>query len=195
MKRAIVGILLTACLAGCNSGKRIAKANDALRVERETLKEQVTSLEAENAELKSKNSELNRRLESPLPEDVLDALPRVASVSLLRASSIESNEGQPTASFLLQTADGKGRFVQAVASVELRAVELGEQGEDARVIGERLVTPTELRESYASGFGGASYLLRVPLAQTPSSSVALRAVLHDAVTGASLKAERTVTPD
>ncbi len=167
MKRAIVGILLTACLAGCNSGKRIAKANDALRVERETLKEQVTSLEAENAEPRAKQ----RTQSSSGIAAARGCARRAPAWCVSRASSIESNE---PADRVVPAPDSrrKGRFVQAVASVELRAVELGEQGEDARVIGERLVTPTELRESYASGFGGASYLLRVPLAQTPSSSVA-----------------------
>ncbi len=195
MKRAIVGILLPVLLVsliGCSSGKRIAKANDALRLERESLKEQVTSLEAENAELKSKNSELNNRLDSPLPDDILTALPRVASISLARATTVETQDGAPAAAFLLRTSDGKGRFVQAVASVELRVVEIGEQGDDAAVLGERVVTPTELRESYTSGLGGASYMLRVPLTRTPTTGVALRAVLHDAITGASHSAERVI---
>jgi len=195
MKRAIVAILLTACLAGCSSGKRIAKANDELRLERESLKEQVTLLEAENAELKSKNTELNNRLESPVPEDVLSALPRVAKIAIGRASSID-NDGESTdAVFLISTADGKGRFVQCVATVELRVVEIGEQGSQPRVLGERVVTPEELRESYASGFGGASYLLRVPLDSKPETNVTLRAELHDAITGATHQAERIVSPE
>lgn len=193
MKRAIVAILLTASLAGCNSGKRIAKANDELRLERESLKEQVASLEAENAELKSKNSELNSRLESPVPEDVLVALPRVANISLGRASAIESDGESAIAVFLISPTDGKGRFVQCVATVELRVVEIGEQGSQPRVLGERVVTPEELRESYASGFGGASYLLRVPLDSKPETNVTLLAELHDAITGATHKAERIVT--
>lgn len=192
MTRATLAAMLTLALAGCSSGKRIAQANDALRLEREALKERVAALEGENAELTSKLSELNARLESPVPEDVLAALPRVASASLLRASGIESREGMSEAVFLLTTADGRGRFVQAVASVELRVIELGEQGQDAEVIGERVVTPTMLRDSYASGFGGPSYLLRVPLSRSPATSTALGAVLHDAVTGASFVADRVV---
>lgn len=186
--------MLLVGLAGCNSGKRIAKANDALRLEREAQGERIAALESENAELRSKNSELNARLESPLSEDVLATLPRIASVSLLRASGIEAPNGTTEALFMLTTADGRGRFVQAVGTVELRVVELGEQGEDAAVLGERTVTPAELRDAYASGFGGPSYLLRVPLSREPSTSVALRAVLRDDVTGASHEADRVVTP-
>ena len=119
MKRSLA-LLLIACLAGCNSGKRIAKANDELRLERESLQEQVASLEAENAELKSKNSELNKRLDSPVPEDVLSALPRVATITLGRASAIETDGEVSNAVFLISPTDGKGRFVQCVATVELR---------------------------------------------------------------------------
>ena len=194
MKRSLA-LLLIACLAGCNSGKRIAKANDELRLERESLQEQVASLEAENAELKSKNSELNKRLDSPVPEDVLSALPRVATITLGRASAIETDGEVSNAVFLISPTDGKGRFVQCVATVELRIVEIGEQGSQPRVLGERVVTPEELRESYASGFGGASYLLRVKLDHKPESSVTLRAELHDAITGATHEAERVVAVD
>lgn len=193
MKRAIVGILLITCLAGCSSGKRIAKANDELRLERESQREKIAVLEGENAELKSKVTELNNRLESPVPDDVLSALPRVAKIAIGRASSIEIDGEATDAVFLISTADGKGRFVQCVATVELRVVEIGEQGSQPRLLGERVVTPEELRESYAPGFGGASYLLRVPLNRKPETNVTLRAQLHDAVTGASFEADRIVT--
>ncbi len=195
MKRAIVGIMLPvllACPTGCSSGKRIAKANDALRMERESLKEQVDSLESENAELRSKVSELNARLDAPVPEDVLGALPRVANVTLGRASAIESTPDGSSAAFLLSPTDGMGRFVQCVATVELRVVEIGEQGAESRVLGERVVMPTELRECYATGIGGASYLIRVKLDDKPKSGVALSARLHDAITGASHSAERII---
>lgn len=192
MKHAIIAATLVLCATGCGSGKRIAKANDALRFERETQRERIAALESENAELKSKNSELNARLESPLTEDVLAAMPRVAGVTLQRASAIEIEGADTRAVFLLTTQDGQGRFVQAVGSVELRAVEIGEQGEDAEVLGERVVTPTELRDSYASGFGGPSYLLRVPLNRAPTTGVALRAILRDSVTGSTHEAERIV---
>ncbi|MCA9271933.1 MAG: hypothetical protein KDA31_02690 [Phycisphaerales bacterium] len=202
MKRAIVGILLTACLTGCNSGKRIAKANDALRLERETLKEQVTSLEAENAELKSKNSELNNRLESPIPNDVLAALPRVAKIELTRYCQIEETDDGPVAILYFKTLDGRGRFVQAVgsASASLYQLVIPTDPETGNVTGEAvLVTlgqielqPQQLRDQYIEGLGGSAYLARVPLKHMPNELASYSVTLKDSITGATHRDTRDV---
>ncbi|MEO0630730.1 MAG: hypothetical protein AAFY46_08370, partial [Planctomycetota bacterium] len=120
MRTAVLALLFSV-LIGCSSGARIAAANDELRSERETQRERIDALEAENAELKAKLAEANARSESPLPEDVIDALPRVAGIELTRFSSI--GDGEVT--WAIKPTDGRGRFVQVVGTLELRAVAVG----------------------------------------------------------------------
>ena len=103
---------------GCSSGARIAAANDELRLERESQRAEIESLEAENAEMRTKLAEANARAESPLPDDVIDALPRVAQVDLTRFCSVDDG----TITWALKPTDGRGRFVQIVGTLKLRAV-------------------------------------------------------------------------
>ncbi|MEO1584943.1 MAG: hypothetical protein AAFR96_10290 [Planctomycetota bacterium] len=183
--------LIVLCLAagslasGCNSGKRIAAANDQLRLERETQRERIDTLEAENAELQTKLAESNARLESPLPDDVLDALPRVASIELTRFCDVSDGE----VTWSLSTKDGRGRFVQVVGTLELRAVSTGAE---PAVLAEAVLTPAQVRDSYASGLAGTGYRVMRPIAGEASGPVTLTATLHDHVTGQSHEASHVV---
>ncbi len=183
MKRAIVGILLTACLSGCSSGKRIAKANDALRLERETLKERVSAVEAENAELKAKVSELNQRQEHPLSEEVLSSLPRIASIEIDSLSGIWAKYAGHVAHIVIVPRDGRGRFVQAVGSVEIRVVELGKDNTTPRVLATRTVMPSELRDSFVASLTGLGYSINMDIDEEISSTVVFEVILHDELTG------------
>lgn len=197
MKRAIVVILLPVLLVGltgCGSGKRIAKANDALRLERESLKEQVTSLEAENAELSAKVTELSQQREGAPPEDVIAALPRVASIELTRFCSVRTEGGKSEARFFLVPKDGRGRFVQAVGKVivlvgEYEALsepldpEYLARNEYTEPIGRQTLNALELRDSFVSGLSGSSYMITLPLTKTPSNDVIFSVRFEDAITG------------
>lgn len=194
MTRAIAAAILLVCLTGCQSGRRIAKANDALRLERESLKERVSAVEAENAELRAKVSELSRE-QSALPDDTLSALPRIASIELTRSSTIWTEGGASEIRFFLVPKDGLGRFVQAVGTLKLRAVVTGSPSEEPSVLIEQDITPTEIRRAYASGIGGAVYLFQIPVPTPPVSSIALRAEFTDALTGVTYQAERLIEPE
>ena len=193
--RPVAAVVLALTLAGCSSGKRIARTNDALRQERELLREQVESLRAQVAELKTKVSELNAARETPIPDDVLAALPRVAGIMLNRFSTIWTEDDSSEARFFVVPRDGRERFIQAVGSLELRVVAIGRSGEEPRVLAERVVSPTELRDAYAGGLTGPAYVFHLPLDAPPDSSAVLRAVFHDAITGATFTAESLFTPD
>lgn len=179
--------LIVLCLAalGCNSGARIAKANDGLRLEREDQRERIESLEAENAELRAKLSEANARAESPLPEDVVEALPRVASIELTRFSG--SHNGEIVWS--IKPTDGRGRFVQAVGTLELRAVSAGEL---PTVLAEAVLSPTELRDALTTGLTGAGYRVTRPIEGDAAGPITLTATLHDHVTGGTHEASRAL---
>ncbi len=184
MQRLLVITLIGFC-TGCNSGARIAAANDQLRLERESQHEQIESLEAENAELRSKLAEANARLGSPIPDDVLIALPRVASIELTRFSDLRDD----VMTWSIRPSDSRGRFVQVVGTLELRAVTAGSE---PRVLAETVLAPAELRDAYASGLSGAAYRASAQITGDIAWPVTLTAVLHDHVTGTSHEASRVM---
>ncbi|MEL7484368.1 MAG: hypothetical protein AAFN41_08430 [Planctomycetota bacterium] len=186
MRTAVLALLFSISI-GCSSGARIAAANDELRSERETQRERIDALEAENAELKAKLAEANARSESPLPEDVIDALPRVAGIELTRFSSIGDSE----VTWAIKPTDGRGRFVQVVGTLELRAVAVGA---DPSVLAEVVLSPTDVRDAFASGLTGAGYRASTAFDGDERGPVALTATLHDHVTGATHEASRVVEP-
>ena len=195
MKHAVTIALLSAfTLTGCNSGKRIAKANDNLRIEREQLKEQVTALENENAELHVKIAELLQSTDSELSEDVLAAMPRVASIELTRYCSIWTEGGASEARFFVVPKDGMGRFVPAVGKLVVSVSEYEKpnkppepddlaRNEHVPTIGMQTLNALEIRDSFVSGLSGSSYMIQVPLTSTPPEQVMLVAYFEDALTG------------
>ncbi|MEO1717970.1 MAG: hypothetical protein AAFR76_12755 [Planctomycetota bacterium] len=177
----LLGVCVT--LVGCRSGARISSSNDELRVERELQREQIETLEIENAELRTKLAEANARAETPLPEDVLDALPRVADIELTRFCSVEGG----TVTWSIRPTDGRGRFVQVVGTLELRATSAGDE---PRTLAEAVLTPAELREAYASGLAGTGYRVTRNTDFEGPGVVALTATLHDLVSGTTHTASR-----
>ncbi|RNC82447.1 MAG: hypothetical protein ED559_11905 [Phycisphaera sp.] len=196
MKHALksAAILLALTATGCSSGARIAKTNDKLRLERETLREQIEQLESENAELEAKVSELSRQSDASPSDDIIAALPRVASIELTRFCSVWTEGGASEARFFLVPKDGRGRFVQAVGKAGVTVADYGELAEPIELegiernekiepIGMRTLSALELRDSFVSGLSGSSYMINVPLTETPSSGVIFSAWFEDAITG------------
>jgi len=134
--------LAVLCALGCGSSKRIAKTNDALRIQREDLRERVETLEGENAELHVKIAELMQTGDTELSDDVLAAMPRIASIELSRFSIIWTEGGSSEARFFIVPKDGQGRFVPAVGTLELRVVGTGQPGESPSVLSELVFSPT-----------------------------------------------------
>lgn len=184
--RRVVLVMLCLSVVGCGSADRIARANDLLRIERETQDARIASLESELAETRAKLRETNGRLESPVPADVLDALPRVASIEIGRLSLIEPSR----AIVFVTPRDGRGRFVQTVATLEVRVIGLGDE---PGVLSEVRLGPLDLRDAFASGLGGASYRIVAPFADGPTPAVTVTVSLHDHITGTKHTAERTLT--
>ncbi|MEO1534450.1 MAG: hypothetical protein AAFS11_02675 [Planctomycetota bacterium] len=185
--RSILLVAVACGCFGCSSGARIAATNDSLRLERESQTDRITELEAANAELRAKLAEANARAESPLPDDVIDALPRVAGIELTRFCSIGDGEVK----WAIKPTDGRGRFVQVVGTLELRAVAVGAE---PSVLAEVVLSPTEVRDAFASGLTGAGYRVSTSFDGDETVPITLTATLHDHVTGATHEASRVVDP-
>ncbi|GAB5496439.1 MAG: hypothetical protein Phyf2KO_15190 [Phycisphaerales bacterium] len=205
MKHALTkaALLLALTATGCSSGARIAKTNDKLRLERETLREQIDRLESENAELKAKVSELSMQNDASPSDEIIAALPRVASIELTRYCSVWTEGGASEARFFLVPTDGRGRFVQAVGKVGVTVAEYGELTEPIKLAGiennEKIesigilnLNAIELRDSFVSGLSGSSYMISVPLTKPPSGGVIFSAWFEDAITGKLHRAGRLV---
>jgi hypothetical protein len=210
MTLALSTALAVLCALGCSSGKRIAKVNDALRLEREELKERVVSLEGENAELHVKIAELIQTSDSELTEDELAAIPRLASIELTRYCSVWTEGGASEARFFVVPKDGRGRFVQVVGEVALIVNSVPETDnanpkldpasnrtlshDDIYMLGSKLSTALEVRDSFISGISGTGYMFQVPLTETPTEKIELAISFKDATTGKIHSAVRIVSP-
>ncbi|MEM8757366.1 MAG: hypothetical protein AAGF47_06255 [Planctomycetota bacterium] len=183
-------------LSGCQTKARLSRTNDELRLQRESLRERVDGLELQVAELRSKLAESLMAQPKAPPSDVIDALPRVASLRLTRFSAVavDETDAEPVARLFVMPVDGRGRFVQATGSLSVRLVSPGAEGLEPSVLFERSLSPGELRDAYVVGLSGPSYRLDLPLGGGPlGSSIAVSVILADMVTGVLHEAE-TILP-
>jgi hypothetical protein len=184
--RSVALAALALTVQGCGAAGRVSRANDELRLERETLSERVASLEGENAELRAKLAEAGRQT----PPGLLDAAPRVASVTVSRLSLLE--EQPPSAVVFIAAADGRGRFVQALATLSVRVVDPGADGSQPTLLGGLTIEPAALRDALVSGLAGQGYRVHVPLGAMPAQSALVTVELRDELTGLTHRAERVL---
>lgn len=201
---AVAVITLPACRVG---GVRSVEAeNDRLRQEMLDKDKKQRELEGEITELKVKLAEACRA-QTPLPDDVLHALPRVTSLEVSSLCGFEPTDANVPASAVsvwFETQDGRGRFVQAVGTVTISALilppKVGDAGPEPQGVAKLTLSPVQLRDAYRSSFTGTHYAAEIKLDQpvergpgrTPSLLV--RIEFHDAITGQDLKAERVISP-
>lgn len=180
--------------------------NDRLRAENLDLRNQVDALSAQQRELAAKLSEANQARQAALDPQVLDALPRVASIEIDSLSGfLPGDVAKPAKSvgIYLVPRDGRRRFVPAVGTltVEVRHMPALSAGESGRPEQEFTLhadlTPTQLRDAYRSGITGTHYAVELPLPQAlpaRDATLLLRATFADAITGQTYTCERIVKP-
>lgn len=204
MKHALTtaALILSFTATGCSSGARIAKTNDKLRLERETLREQIEQLVSENAELKAKVSELTQLNDASHSDDVIAALPRVASIELTRYCQIEETDEGPIAIVFISTKDGRGRFAQAVGtiSIVLANSALPTESDDSNLrtnpesLGHAEFGPLAVRDAYTTGLSGTSYMFKFPLHRMPEPIATIGVRFDDAMTGDTHFARAEISP-
>lgn len=196
MKRPAATTLLmaaTSLLAGCRSSVKGSEA-DALRAELETARRAIASLTAQRDEALAKIAEADRvRLSTgDLAADAAAALPRVASISIDRLSGLTDSNPDDTRPFdaievYLRPLDGRGRFVQIVGTITLRADLVPADSAAPSAIASITLAPAEVRDAYRSTFLSTHYTLRLPLPPEqefpPGAGLAFTAEFLDALTG------------
>lgn len=199
-------LTLAAFLPACSSA-RIARENDRLREENQSLKTQVDTLTATNAELSAKLKELAEKPAAPMDADALAALPRVASIEIANLTGFYPGDREKPATSIhiyLRPLDGRQRFTQAVGTIAAEAflftdtVGIEEQsGATPRAQLSRRLSPIDVREAYRSGLTGTHYEIDLPLdkpLKDRSVSILVRAEFTDALTGVTHKVEKLVKP-
>ena len=196
-------LTLAAFLSACSSA-RISKENDRLREENQSLKVQVETLSATNAELNAKLRELAEKPSAPMDADALAALPRVASIEIANLTGFYPGDREKPATAIhiyLRPLDGRQRFTQAVAAEAFLftdTVAIEEQSAATpRVQLSRRLSPIDVRDAYRSGLTGTHYEIDLPLdapLKDRNLSILVRAEFTDALTGVTHKVEKLVKP-
>ena len=155
--------LVAVLTAGCGSFKKVSEENDRLRA-------RLLELEDENRELAGRAAELDGQLQRltrdlPIPQEVRDATPHVAEISIASVSHATDTDGDGRPDTLIvyvEPTDGRGRFVQMVGELSVHAATLPADG-DAITLGRITLGPRELRDAYRSTFLGTHYTVDVPI--------------------------------
>lgn len=185
--------------AACSIGgsSTVSAENDRLRREVMGLQGQVSRLEGETDELKTKLATVAKA--RGLPPGVIASLPVVTHVELGSYSNIIPPMGAAAAVRAeFSPKDGRDRFVQCVGEVRIEALLLSEVGKgEPKRIGMVTLDAPALRDAYRSGVLGTYYEAIVPLEPGVSDAaredaVLLRLEFMDGTNDQIHKAERTI---
>lgn len=161
MSTSILGMVLT---TGCQMKVMQPTSDDQVR-------ERVASLDEENRSLLETNQGLEARIEeltreqAPRTRALGAATPRLTSLRIASSSIVEAPEGASDRSMLvlrLAPRDDRGRFLQIVGGLEVRAVAVPDAGAPV-LLASLAFDPLEVREAWRGGVMGSGYVFRLPL--------------------------------
>lgn len=156
--------MLPACTIHAGGTQDPAKVADELRT-------QLAAAQAQLAQRDAAIAELNKKLEqaTSLGAEQAQALPVVASL-VIDARSGLSRTGDAL-EVIIQTKDGRERFMQVAGTLRVALHQEGAQPADAPLASAQL-TPLQLRDAYRSGFMGTHYLVTIPMSEAIRASYA-----------------------
>jgi outer membrane murein-binding lipoprotein Lpp len=171
MRTLLVTAVCGASLMGCSSARVMMPTdNDVLRREVRALREQVSTLEAQRAELQQQLEAATKPIAAAgtVDAEVAEATPQLVSLTLEAGSHFASKgtASEPTvceAVMYVKPTDGLGRFMQIVGRARASAFQLHADGRVVN-LGSAQWNPIEVRDAWRDGMFGAHYTLRLPLA-------------------------------
>lgn len=201
---ALCAVACAALLGGCRSkSKNFENENDELRRRVAALETERDAASARASEAEAKLREFVTARESVDEQEALEALPRVAGVSIGRLSGFADYDAQGRArSFdvYVRPHDGRMRFVQFAGRMNVEATlfdERIETGGAARRLGGATLGPADVRESYRASPLGVHYAVRLEFDEPVAADagvVVVRVELIDPIGGQTHRAERLVRP-
>ena len=187
--------LLLAC--GCRMTVLEPSAGDDLRLRMMELEESNRILRLEKEGLMAEIDRIDARADLRVDDSSLRAAtPRLSAIEISASSVIEAPEGGArTLSLRLDPSDERGRFLQVVGSLSVRAVAV-RTGSPPRTLALGQFSPVEMRDAWRGGFFGSVYVLEIPLNDAPEESLpdTVDVVINftDAVSGREFRDERAV---
>lgn len=202
MLRHAAAILLLVLPAACTVGgaRSVSEENDRLRRRIMELESQTGTLQGERDELAVKLREIPAT-DLIAAGEALEALPICTGIVLASESGFEPfDPAKPATGVIVSVRplDGRGRFVQVAGTLTVEALlmpgSIGSGSGDVVRLAAATLEPLQLREAYRDGFGGARYVVELPL-ETPLDrsahpALVLRAQLADALGRRVHQAER-----
>lgn len=168
----------------------------------DTVRERVATVEKKNRELELENEGLKARLAESQKEvnheeaELEAATPQLASIRIGSSSVIDTDSnGERRLVLRLAPIDDRGRFVQVVGSLSVRAVAVPATG-DPVPLAVAQFDPLEVREAWRGGVLGSGYVFEIPLSRTARAELppTVDVVTHfaDARSGRDLRDEQPV---
>ncbi|MSR41981.1 MAG: hypothetical protein EXS10_08805 [Phycisphaerales bacterium] len=155
-----VGVLT---LSGCKATVLKPSANDALRLENQSLKSKVEAAERAAASFEQQLLALQASDATREPStEIREATPHVARITLVSGSMIRREEGKDTAVLLFAAQDALGREMQVAGSLAI-TVTAAQAGADAVTLATTTIAPLALRDCYRAGFMGTHYTVELPV--------------------------------
>lgn len=165
--RAMVLLAVALSLSSCSPIALTPTSDDPLRVQVRDLKEQVSSLEAKNAQLELKLETRAKQSKSPTGVDpeVLAATPMLVRMVIEPASHFEADKRSSlcVARVYVAPSDGLGRFIQIVGRVNLSIFDLSADG-TSRTLATAVYSPKQVSDAWRGGLMGSHYTFELPLA-------------------------------
>jgi len=168
-------------LAACHRGPRnFDNENDTLRRENLRLTDALQQVTGERDEAQAKLAEAQRVLnwdDQELRSAIRQAIPRCVRLEigmLSGAVDTDLTPGFDAVDIYLIPRDGRGRFVQIVGTLDVRADYLPGGSGESRLIAHQTLDPQALREAYRSSLMGTHYAIRLTFdkpIQPPLSTV------------------------
>jgi len=187
---AAVFIAPLGCSPSVTIGAKTEK--DELRREARDANQRAELAEAEADELRAKLAESERARLGAIDLDVLEALPRVAGITVTSAAVLPDTEDGDLRVVVasVRPFDGRRRSVQTVGRLTVELMTVSESLVSEPPPPERLglleLTPVEVRDAYRTGIGGTGYQVRfteIEAADLEGRTLVVRAELSDLVTG------------
>ena len=148
-------------LAGCSMKVMKPTSEDSVRQRVADLQRRNQALENENQGLRARISELTSDL--PSERSVAEnARPRLAGVSIASTSNVEPGPDRQTLVLRMSPRDDRGRFIQLVGTLEVRAVSVPAAG-PPRLLASKLIDPLSVREGWRGGILGSGYVFDIEL--------------------------------
>ncbi|MSR69407.1 MAG: bZIP transcription factor [Phycisphaerales bacterium] len=182
-------------LTACNPVALTPTSNDPLRVQVRDLTEQVSSLEAKNAQLEAQLASLANESKAltGIDPEVIAATPKMVRVAIESASHLETNQRTNlcVARVYVAPSDGLGRFVQIVGRINLSIFLLNADG-SSHTLATAVYSPKQVSDAWRGGVMGSHYTFELPLASDGwacGGSVTARLEFTDGHTGVSFQAQ------